>query len=94
MKNELKDGTTADSSTTAQVPTSASLAQKTLLCDVFKGKLAILKEDYSTDDECSFGVLIKKDSKVYIKGNKVDGICYVEYLDFGFSIDAARLNIA
>lgn len=65
-----------------------------MLCDVFKGKLATLKEDFLTDDESSCGVLIKKDSKVSIKGNENDGTCYVEYLDFGFSIDSVRLNIA
>ena len=67
---------------------------KPVLCDVFKGKLATLKEDFLTDDESSCGVLIKKDSKVFIKGNESDGTCYVEYLDFGFSVDAVRLNIA
>lgn len=67
---------------------------KPMLCDVLKGKLATLKEDFLTDDASSCDVLIKKDSKVYIKGNESDGICYVEYLDFGFSIDAVRLNIA
>ncbi len=58
-----------------------------------KGKIATLKEDFYTDDECSCGVLIKKGSKVYIKGNENDGTCYVEYLDFGFSISATNLNI-
>lgn len=67
---------------------------KPMLCDVLKGKLATLKEDFLTDDESSCDVLIKKDSKVYIKGNESDGTCYVEYLDFGFSIDAVHLNIA
>lgn len=67
---------------------------KPVLCDFFKGKLAKLKEDFLTDDECSCDVLIKKGSKVYIKGNECDGTCCVEYLDFGFSIDAVRLNIA
>ena len=66
----------------------------TLLVDVFKGKLATLKNDFLTDDESSCGVLIKKDSQVYIEGNNSNGTCYVEYLDFGFSIEAARLNIA
>ena len=69
-------------------------AAKPVLCDFFKGKLATLKEDFLTDDESSYDVLIKKDSKVYIKGNERNGTCYVEYLDFGFSIDAVRLNIA
>jgi hypothetical protein len=77
-----------------QTTTSAGIAQNPLLCDVYKGRLATLKDDFYTDDECSYGVLIKKDSKVYIKGNEVDGTCYVECLDFGFSIDAACLNIA
>lgn len=60
--------------------------------DFFKGKIATLKEDFFTDDESSCGILIKKGSKVYIKGNESDGTCYVEYLDFGFSIDAVLLN--
>lgn len=77
-----------------QTYSSAGIAQNAMLCDVLKGNLAILKEDFTTDDECSFGALIKKGSKVYIKGNEADGTCYVEYLDFGFSIDAACLNIA
>ena len=76
-----------------QTHSSAGIAQKPVLCDVLKGKLATLKEDFSTDDECSFGILIKKESRVYIKGNEVDETCYVEYLDFGFSINAACLNI-
>jgi hypothetical protein len=67
---------------------------KPVLCNVFKGNLATLKEDYLTDDAISCGVLIKKGSKVCIKGNESDGTCYVEYLDFGFSINADCLNIA
>ena len=60
---------------------------KPLLCDVFKGKTAILKEDFYTDDYSSCDVLIKKNTKVFIKGNESDGTCYVEDDDFGFSVD-------
>jgi hypothetical protein len=59
-----------------------------------KGKLATLKDDYLTDDENTCGVLIKKGSNVFIKGNESDNTCYVEHLDFGFSINADCLNIA
>ena len=68
-------------------------SSKPLLCDVFKGKTAILKEDFYTDDYSSCDVLIKKDTIVIIKGNEPDGTCYVEYDDFGFSIDFNLLNI-
>ena len=66
---------------------------KPLLCDVFKGKTAILKEDFYTDDYSSCDVLIKKGTKVFIKGNESDGTCYVEYNGFGFSIKFNLLNI-
>lgn len=66
---------------------------KPLLRDVFKGKTAILKEDFYTDDYSSCDVLIKKDTIVIIKGNEPDGTCYVEDDDFGFSIDFNLLNI-
>lgn len=66
---------------------------KPLLCDVFKGKTAILKEDFYTDDYSSCDVLIKKETIVFIKGNESNGTCYVEYDDFGFSIDFNLLNI-
>ena len=61
--------------------------------DVFKGKQAILKNDFFTDDESSYNILIKKGTKVYIKGNESDGTCYVEYLDYGFSINVINLSI-
>lgn len=64
-----------------------------LKCDAHKGKFAALKEDFLTDDEFSFGVLIKKNAKVFIQGNESDGTCYAEYLDFGFSINVSRLDI-
>lgn len=59
-----------------------------------KGKRATVTDDYYTDDECSFGVLIKKGSLVYIKETESDGTCYVNYLGFVFSIDRKHLNIA
>ena len=80
--------------TVAENSTEAGSFANAMLCDVFKGKLATLKNDFLTDDESSCGVLIKKDSQVYIKGNESNGTCYVEYLDFGFSIEAVCLNIA
>lgn len=54
--------------------------------------MKVLKGDFYTDDESSFGVLIKKGSRVFIRGTESGGTCYVEYFGFGFSIDASRLN--
>lgn len=65
---------------------------RVLVTDCLKGKLATLKEDFYTDDECSCGVLIKKDSNVYIRGNESNGTCYAVQSDFGFSIDIKYLN--
>ena len=54
---------------------------------------ATLTHDFLTDDEFSFGVLIKKGSEVLIKGSESNGTCYVEYIGFGFSVNSCLLNV-
>lgn len=53
-----------------------------LLCDYFKGKYAILKEDFIPEGDWEDGYWhIKKGTKVFIKGNESDGTCYIEYIE-------------
>lgn len=54
--------------------------------------MAIVTSDFITDDECSCGILIKKGTHVFIKDTESDGTCYVEYNDFGFSINRNNLT--
>ena len=74
----------------------ASNDAKPMLCDVFKGKLATLKEDFLPESEFwETGYWhLKKGQQVYIQGNESDGTCYIEYIDAVFAIDYRQLNIA
>ena len=69
---------------------------KPVLCDVFKGKIATLKEDFLPESEhWETGYWhLKKGTQVYIQGNESDGTCYIEYIEAVFSIDYRQLNIA
>jgi len=69
---------------------------KPVLCDVFKGKLATLKEDFLPESEhWENGYWhLKKGTQVYIQGNESDGTCYIEYIEAVFTIDYSQLNIA
>lgn len=69
---------------------------KPVLCDVFKGKLATLKEDFLPESEYwETGYWhLKKGTQVYIQGNESDGTCYIEYIEAVFSINYGHLNIA
>ena len=67
---------------------------KPVLCDVFKGKIATLKEDFLPESEhWETGYWhLKKGTQVYIQGNESDGTCYIEYIESVFSIDYRQLN--
>lgn len=68
---------------------------KPVLCDVFKGKLATLKEDFLPEGDWETGYWhLKKGQRVYIQGNESDGTCYIEYIEAVFEIDYRKLNIA
>ena len=75
---------------------SAVMTANPLLCDVFKGKLATLKEDFLPESEhWETGYWhLKKGQQVYIRGNESDGTCYIEYIEAVFEIDYGQLNIA
>ena len=69
------------------------MENKSKIVNELQGKKAILKKDFYTDDECTFGIIIKKDTIVYIKSNESDGICYVDDDDFVFAISYKYLKI-
>ena len=67
-----------------------------VLHDVFKGKLATLKDDFLPENEhWETGYWhLKKGTQVYIQNNESDGTCYIEYIEAVFTIDYHLLNIA